>query len=57
MDKQSGQKDPEVFLGGDVGFISPPHILEMFWKILVNALLGGILVFVSLNDLAALAAP
>lgn len=57
MDKQSGQTDPEVFLGGDVGFISPPHILEMFWKILVNALLGGILVFVSLNDLAALAAP
>lgn len=54
MDKQeSGQTDPRVFSGGDVGFISPPYILEMFWKILINVLLGGISVFVSLNDLAA----
>lgn len=43
---------PLRFLGGDVDFISPPFILEMFWKVFANVLLSGILVVVSLNDLA-----
>lgn len=43
--------DPCVFLGGDVGFISLPYILGMFWKVFANVLLGGILAVDSINDL------
>lgn len=32
MDKQENGQTRE-FLGGDVGFISLPYILEMFWKV------------------------
>lgn len=39
---------------GDVGFISLPYVLEMFWKVFANVPLGGILVVVALNDFATL---
>lgn len=31
-----------MFRDGDVGFISLPDILEMFWKVFANVPLGGI---------------
>ena len=56
MDRNENSQPPEHFSGwgGDVGFISLPYVLEMFWKVFTNGPLGGIGVVASLKDFPAL---